>query len=860
MTIFWFQQSDAQCSYVSYVPSTYYDVYTCCYKFTSDNTAFSPPSTYILNTAIDPQNPIIYKNGGNLGSTANGNTLYYEVYNGYYTSGYYDSNGIYRSNIQLYYIKYTNNTVYVYQNTMQSSDGSLTTTLAGKNAMIWFYVGGLLSCARFNFAGAAAAGSSQTQAGAVGFNGNTSGCTASVPYTAYLVNVTNSQSVQTPNVTLSYNASTGKMDVSVTAWYIPQYATYSIRFSPFNVSSDDVNLTSTCENRVASSYTGISFSNWWTHLPNAIINNALGTLSNLAYGPANGWNFFFVDCSRVTWMQSFSMSSLGSCKTSSGAKEVNVNDQSTLSGYVTYSGQLYINLISPIFSGYGTGSKAGYTCLSWQYPFQYTFQSTSVATTLVSAGGSYLTVNIISISIISSGPDVGKMYIALQTTYYPDQYGYIVNATLSSTTGANLIMSGTPSTLIQSTPAVQNFAWISSTNQSVYDGTYTFSFPTYNCPGLSNASLCIFNGLKSQPILVYLRQQVTSTAKTTLSSFITIFNDNTFKTPQSSIFTEGNPICFKDTIAVALEDQSLFSISINNAYICSPNTANAGLFYDGITNFGCRNTTIFSKIVSGGSVLAGSIGPNTVGYYNPVLYTLTRSIDTGVCINAQARIMTADGTLWPVSQQFIQIELSVSLLGQTLGSYVKLIKTSQTTGSIGVVRDDSPDNSDSSSPSNSNTNLDDNSNNNNTPTSSPAYGDGGNDNSSPQNSDQKTEATNSFVVRKSYAVPPTTPSPPVTPPTPAPDENTINYGNNTYITMSECRMMIRNGTFFNKSHHHWNQTDSCIKHPYWSAEHIDNFFVYLIACCIICLFLGYNFRKRIQYKSEEAQFAGTKHN
>ncbi|RYX87536.1 hypothetical protein EON73_01210 [bacterium] len=642
---------------------TYTDSYTCCYKFTNPTIpTYAAPVTGTNDFVVNTGNPIITYTGAALTNAAQGDgTLFYETGNNVYTTIYTDSNGATKSPISTYYATSTN----MWQRTLQSSDSKLTNTLTGKRGMLWFTANnGAYSCIRFNFTGVSNTQTPVVQAVAVGFNGSVTNC-GTTTTTTYLRNTTNPTSVATPNVTISYNASTNKMDVAVTAWYIPQYATYSIRFSGFDVNTDDINKTGTCENRISASYSGVSFTNWWTHSANAILNGALGTVNTLGYGPAGGWNLAMVDCSRVMWTRSLTMSQLRDCKNTSNGQEITVTDNSNSGGIIVYSGSLFVQLVAPIFTGYGSGNKAGYTSSQWQFPFNFTFQSSTSATTLVSSGGSYFTVTLQSFSIIQSGPDQGKMYVSLQTSLYAP-YGYAANNSLIDTTGTNLVPSGSPSTAIQTSPAVQTFTWISPTVQNVYDGTYTFQWITYTCPGPSNASACVPNSVFNFKTLIYLRAQATSSAKITLNSIITIYNDNTFTIPQSSTFTEGYPICFKDSLIVNLADINVFKASINNAYLCGPMTSDGTLFYDGITNFGCKNSTSVVQLVVNGSVLAGSIGPSTVGYYNPVIYNMPNSIDTGLCINAQARIMDNKGNFYDGSLQYIHMELIVSILGQNV--------------------------------------------------------------------------------------------------------------------------------------------------------------------------------------------------
>lgn len=501
---------------------------------------------------------------------------------------------------------------------------------------------------------------------AVNWNGNTVGCESGAD-TTYLTEAYYPSQVDPPIVSINYNPSTKKVDVVATAKYLPEDCAYVVRFSPFNYTTHDVNLPGTCENRVASTFNGLAFDKWWNHTSNARRNAAIGTNRTPAYGPAGGWVQTILDCATIRWTRSFSLSELANCKDPKGVTEVKVTDTGA-GGAIIYEGKLAISLVLPLYTNFNQGSKYGYLVQIWYYGFKMTFYTSSTATVLVSSGGNYLDVMVRSIFVVPSGADQGKMYLQLDTTYFADSYGFLKNNLLTSTTGATLSLSGVPSTSIQPSPARQTFVWVSNNVQSVYDGTYTFSWDSYDCTSPSNISTCTKSNTFTTTFGILLRSFSDQEGKVSLGTSITIYKDTGFSVPKSSTFDEGTPICFKDTLAVANEDENLYGISIWNAYLCAPNDQTKTLVYDGITNFGCLNASSSARLVINGSTTTASIGSSIYGYYNPTVYQMARSIDAGLCINAQSKFMHSNGTLrTDIFKQYVQIEVLITKLSSFAG-------------------------------------------------------------------------------------------------------------------------------------------------------------------------------------------------
>jgi hypothetical protein len=217
--------------------------------------------------------------------------------------------------------------------------------------------------------------------------------------------------VPEPTVDIRYDAETELVHINVTAKYLAQDLAYVIRFSTFDSRSDELNMPGSCENRLASTYSGVDFQDWWKHEPTAI-----GSSQDLNYQNPGNWIYTVYDCGTVGWTRTLSISDVSYCKDRWGFTEL-INEESS-NNTVIFSGNLTVSVVSPVYDQVYDGDKSSYMSKSWQYPFRLNFLSTSSAVVLFQSGGQFLDATVGSLYI-----QEGRMYMIINTIYYPKGYG-----------------------------------------------------------------------------------------------------------------------------------------------------------------------------------------------------------------------------------------------------------------------------------------------------------------------------------------------------------------------------------------------------------------------------------------------------
>jgi hypothetical protein len=212
-------------------------------------------------------------------------------------------------------------------------------------------------------------------------------------------------------VDIRYDAETELVHINVTAKYLAQDLAYVIRFSTFDSRSDELNMPGSCENRLASTYSGVDFQDWWKHEPTAI-----GSSQDLNYQNPGNWIYTVYDCGTVGWTRTLSISDVSYCKDHWGFTEL-INEESS-NNTVIFSGNLTVSVVSPVYDQIYGGGKSSYMAKSWEYPFRLNFLSTSSAVVLFQSGGQFLDATVGSLYIQD-----GHMFMVINTIYYPKGYG-----------------------------------------------------------------------------------------------------------------------------------------------------------------------------------------------------------------------------------------------------------------------------------------------------------------------------------------------------------------------------------------------------------------------------------------------------
>jgi hypothetical protein len=252
------------------------------------------------------------------------------------------------------------------------------------------------------------------------------------------------------------------------------------------------------------------------------------------------------------------------------------------------------------------------------------------------------------------------MYIVVTYTYYTSGLGYIGDCAALSSTNARLVLVVTdPMYTVQSSPVTQTCVYSSDSARSVYDGIYNLQAYAYDCTTTDKRTCTRYNAINNVAN-VSLSYNMMNGITYDFGTYIQVFSDNGFSQPQGRILTEGKTICFQDVLNIGIDDLDSYKLSINTAYLCSPDRQTDSLNYDGVNTFGCMNVSASTPLIVDGSVDPSKIGSSVKNYYNPVIYSFASQWKTGFCINAMSRFMHKNGTLnRQIYKQYIQLSLKV---------------------------------------------------------------------------------------------------------------------------------------------------------------------------------------------------------
>jgi hypothetical protein len=433
-----------------------------------------------------------------------------------------------------------------------------------------------------------------------GTSGSTSGCPVWDNNTYYLTTPVYATQVPVPVVSIGYNTSTQSVTFSVNTTFIPAYLRYVMSFSPFvggQLSTSSISRPGSCDNNDGY-FSNSTFTNWWTHLSNAVNQSASdpANTTNADHHFGN-WTVAGSGCTHSIFTYNLNLSGLQSCQDYYGNTLITAT-QHSVSSTLVFAGTLYVNAVAPtnIFLGELMG---GYTVNTLAYPFSITY-STNVVSIGAGQQGSGVVFNTVSASVNPQGYLVIQVQALFQSSGLTGyNYGFLnTTGTNSSVVGFVLLNSTVTSPALLSNTELFTYISTSIPVGGVYNGTYSVSYNVFAC---TNASQ---NTCFSSPTIFTFPVNVITPAPSLLNAtaftgLLVAYPNSTFLQPvvAGSTVVDGGTLCFKDSLA-GIDTLSMAQLTLEFTYIalCFGN-GTANVTYDGVRNFGCLNATYSSAVL-----------------------------------------------------------------------------------------------------------------------------------------------------------------------------------------------------------------------------------------------------------------------
>lgn len=383
-----------------------------------------------------------------------------------------------------------------------------------------------------------------------------------------------------PNVTIDFNTASFSFGFALNTTFFAQGqdTTWVIDFAPFDFRTRALNLPNNCENRLASSYAGVSVANFWKSANHSMQVGALGTTNFLAYGPSNGWNMVPNQCNGVTFSRTFSFNQLLGCQGSNSLPLIGTaNWPST--NMLSYRGSLYATAVSPIWRSSAKDAITGYETVEFSYPFEFKFGSLVNDVVAISSTNNF-NMRVLNVKL----NDENKLVITLRTdlatttgdflhkqlvTTAPFAVGMIENVTnvdpsLLDSNGKRKACS------LVDGKCYQEWTITSNDVLTTYQGNFGLVWAIAECINgqcnVNDPSPKTVTGTFAVTMDVVEKKVGTGDFKTKLTTYKAPAMTTEFAGP----FRAGDRVYVRDQLSVQPADVEKFSIRVTNAWVCFP--------------------------------------------------------------------------------------------------------------------------------------------------------------------------------------------------------------------------------------------------------------------------------------------------
>jgi hypothetical protein len=381
--------------------------------------------------------------------------------------------------------------------------------------------------------------------------------------------------VDPSNVTVSWDSNNSKMKFEVTVEYLQWGYTWFIDFNPFTALSTNGRngfAYGSCENKIASHFTGRNFAEYFNAAPTATSADAnggtpapLGNDNYLAYQHAGSpWVATAIDCHTVKFTAYFLPTELAACTNGSTGRPIVVNTDTS----ITYIGTLYV---AGVKARDTSAPSAGFEVTTFQYPFEFDFNIAAEAV-LEGETSQTLTYTIDRVNLVlSSGTDY-FLHFQLSTDTHASTFFLASGLVTAHPSGADLGFVGT------APGETENQVWQLQTATAKtagaginFDGSYSIQWTRDETPSSPSRT--------TESITINVKMSVVPKVTNVGALVIALgFYDNSFTNAVAPVYTREDVIFIRsvvqtknalgEEIALPSSENNKFKNTIRNVWIC----------------------------------------------------------------------------------------------------------------------------------------------------------------------------------------------------------------------------------------------------------------------------------------------------
>jgi hypothetical protein len=384
-----------------------------------------------------------------------------------------------------------------------------------------------------------------------------------------------------PRTYIGFNDFYKKFQFRVEANYYRENVTWVVDFDKWDETNRQINQPNNCENRLANSYSGLNFTEYWHSGPHASA-EYLNTLDYPTYGPSGKWKLVPMSCTKVLYEAFLTWDELLGCRGSTGHQLVNFNYLEE-SKVMQYSGYMTVTAVEPFD---GDDHSRGYRTTEFNFQFALNFNTYCHDVMNMTSDYSFqLSVRYSKLTAL------GVIQVRLITTIESDNGSYLYYGQLAGldegADGNVTDISGIQGPCsVDGKRCVQYWDAEIRTSHRMYNGVIYVHFYVMEC-NANGQCVKTPNGVTGRFTLETALNENYLGLNYDIGCHMSKYN-NKFENEYNGIFHSSDTVYLKSALNLNAEDYDNFELRVQNFWICYTDDPNYVIEYAPLKGkFGC---------------------------------------------------------------------------------------------------------------------------------------------------------------------------------------------------------------------------------------------------------------------------------